>query len=80
MAFNGCDSLLSIEIPHSVTSIEDGAFRSCYELDIFYQGTKAEWEIVTKDYDWNYIGHVPAHYTFHYIDDEIPETETETEP
>jgi hypothetical protein len=42
-----------------VTSIGEWAFRSClYLTSITFEGTKAQWNAITKDSDWNYK--VPA--------------------
>jgi hypothetical protein len=47
-AFWGCSSLTSITIPKSVTEISYEAFRYCNSLkDVYYTGTKAEWEKIT---------------------------------
>ena len=47
-AFCECTSLESITLPDSVTSIGEGAFCDCASLtDIYYFGTKAEWNAVT---------------------------------
>lgn len=53
-AFAYCDSLISIEIPKSVTSIGECAFASCSGLtDITYKGTKAQWNAINKEEDWD---------------------------
>ena len=53
-AFYGCRSLTSIEIPSSVTSIEDGAFSWCYYLKIIYgtPGSYAETYAKNKGYEF----------------------------
>jgi len=53
-AFQNCD-IKSIEIPDSVTSIGDEAFYGCSSLtSIKYRGTRAQWNAISKGYDWNY--------------------------
>lgn len=49
-AFKGCTSLSSVTIPNSVTTIGDYAFLGCTSLEavLYYNGTKAEWESITK--------------------------------
>ena len=44
LAFSNCRSIESVTIPDSVTSIGDGAF-SCGSLnDIYFKGSKEQWE------------------------------------
>ena len=53
-AFWGCSDLISITIPDSVTSIGYGAFYGCTGLtNINFEGTKAQWNAITKGDNWN---------------------------
>ncbi len=54
-AFYYCTSLTSVVIPDSVTSIGNYAFYYCRSLtSIKYRGTQAEWNAISKGYNWNY--------------------------
>ena len=46
-AFSLCTNLKKITIPRSVTRIEDGAFYGFYKYDIYYKGTKAQWDAIS---------------------------------
>ena len=51
-AFAFCNSLSSIHIPSSVVTIERSAFRYTYLTDVYYGGTKEQWDkinIVSDD-------------------------------
>ena len=53
-AFKECSSLASITIPVSVTRIGVKAFNECTNLaNIYYKGTKEQWNAITKDTNWN---------------------------
>lgn len=53
-AFYGCTGLTSITIPNSMTSIGNYAFYGCSGLtNINFEGTKAQWNAITKGGNWN---------------------------
>jgi hypothetical protein len=53
VAFGECESLETITIPKTVTFIGQYAFSHCYTLNVIrYEGTKAEWNAITKEADW----------------------------
>ncbi|MBQ9625444.1 MAG: leucine-rich repeat protein [Clostridia bacterium] len=63
--FYECTGLESIEIPSSVKNIEEGVFAHCKVLnDIYYGGTKDEWDKVTKGRYWD--DDTPTNKTMHY--------------
>jgi hypothetical protein len=68
-AFEGCSKLTSLTIPKTVESIGNYAFYNCSSLtDIYYQGTKAEWNNIQKTTLWN-TG--ISSYTIHCTDGDI---------
>ncbi len=68
-AFSDCSKLTSVTIGNGVTSIGDWAFIYCDSLtSITYNGTKAQWNAISKGSDWNsYTGN----YTIHCTDGDI---------
>ena len=53
-AFNNCKELINIEIPNTITSIGSYMLSFSTKLtNITYKGTKAQWNAITKDNDWN---------------------------
>lgn len=68
-AFIWCNNLASVTIPSSVSYIEDSAFAYCKSLsDIYYNGTKAQWESIKKASRWD---SETAEYTVHCTDGNI---------
>ena len=58
-AFDGCENLVSISLPESVTRIGFYAFLNCESLtSINFSGTVEEWNAINKYDNWNYS--VPA--------------------
>ena len=69
LVFCDCTSLTSVTIPDGVTSIGISAFDCCTSLtSIDYQGTKAQWNAISKGSDWNYN---TGSYTIHCTDGDI---------
>lgn len=69
-AFYDCTGLMSITIPNSVTSIGNYTFKNCTSLtNITFNGTKAQWNAITKGSDWNSN---TGNYTIHCTDGDIP--------
>ena len=68
-AFYNCTSLTSVSIGNSVTSIGYRAFYNCTSLaNITFQGTKAQWNAISKYAGWNYN---TGSYTIHCTDGDI---------
>lgn len=54
-AFYDCGSLTAVTIASTVKSIGSNAFYNCTQLiDITFNGTKAQWNAVSKSSAWNY--------------------------
>lgn len=71
-AFAGCEGLASVVIGNGVTSIVEGAFWGCIGLtSIMFNGTKAQWNAISKDDFWNYN---TGNYTIHCTDGDIPKS------
>ncbi len=69
-AFYDCSRLTSVTIPNSVTSIGDYAFYDCTGLtSIQFNGTKAQWKKIKKDYFWDYL---TGNYTIQCTDGKLP--------
>lgn len=53
-AFELCNKLTQIELPSSLSSIEENIFDGCVnQIDIIYRGTKSQWKAMKKDPKWN---------------------------
>lgn len=62
-AFEGCHSLKSIGIPKSVVQLESYAFYCCCSLsDVYYTGTKEQWEQVEIGESNGYLTSAAVHY------------------
>ena len=66
--FEGCTNLCRVRLS-GVPKLSVQMFASCTALkDIFYDGTMAEWEALTKDADWNAA---TGAYTVHCSDGDV---------
>ena len=64
-AFFYCSSLTSVVIPDSVTTIDNLAFSDCYRLkDVYYTGSKAEWQAITIDSGNFSLKSATKHYNY----------------
>ena len=53
-AFLGCSSLKKVIISKKMKNIEANVFSECSALsDIYYEGTKAQWQSITKKTNWD---------------------------
>ena len=71
-AFYGCSSLTSVTIGNSVTRISNDVFSGCSSLtSINFNGTKAQWNAISKSPVWNYN---TGSYTVYCTDGTIPKS------
>ena len=70
MQFLGCSNLTRLDIPAGLKLLDTQALNGCTSLtDIFYGGTKAQWEAITKEDRW-YKG--TGDFVIHCTDGDIP--------
>ncbi len=63
-AFNRCYNLETITIPASMKTIGDSAFGECRNLkDVYYGGTEARWNKVSKTFGNEWLSKATIHYT-----------------
>jgi len=61
-AFSGCNGLTSVTIPDSITSIK-GVFNGCSNLtDVYYAGTKAQWNEIISAGGIKALAQATIHY------------------
>lgn len=72
-AFKGCYSLTSVTIPDSIMIIDYRVFAGCSSLrSIKFTGTKAQWEAIEKNAEWDV--NMGVTYTIHCTDGDITKT------
>ncbi len=70
MQFLGCSGLTRLYVPAAIKLLDIQALNGCTSLtDIFYDGTKEQWEAITKEDDW-YKG--SGDFVIHCTDGDIP--------
>ena len=72
-AFSDCMRLRTVTIGANVTSIGENAFFGCFGLaNINYNGTKEQWENISKGSSWDYnTSYNTRYYTVHCTDGDI---------
>lgn len=62
-SFGECQGLTAVHIPQSVRSIDHSAFLNCSQLqDIYYDGTKDDWQRVKKGVANNWLKKAKIHF------------------
>lgn len=62
-AFNSCSRLVSVEMGSGVKTVSDFAFTYCDSLkDVFYDGSKTQWEAISVGTSNNYLTLADIHY------------------
>ena len=64
-AFEQCTSLISVTMGTSVKSIGKGAFKYLGLKDVYYTGTKEEWNKVSISSDNDELKNATIHYNYH---------------
>lgn len=49
-AFEGCSGLTSITLPEGLTNIRENAFEGCNLKDVWYTGSRDQWEKILTDH------------------------------
>lgn len=69
-SFYNCSNLYRVTLPSSLTNIGPWAFCYCANLaHIEFDGTKAQWNAISKDYNWNAS---TGSYIIHCTDGDLP--------
>lgn len=69
LAFYRCSKLESITLPKSLSTIESSAFEKCDKLsDVYYGGSKADWNAIKFEEDNEYLLNATIHYA---VEDDI---------
>ena len=63
-AFAWCDKLSFVSIPASVKTIGERAFSGCAITDVFFSGTKTEWNAISIEDDNDSLQRAKIHYSF----------------
>jgi len=62
-AFEACESLMSVSIPSSMTSIAYRAFDDCTSLEsAYYDGSEAQWESISIDWGNDALTSTKMHF------------------
>lgn len=76
VVFGGCKSLTRVVLPNSITYLGINLFGGCSSLtDIIYNGTKAEWDSITKEENWFTFSWGKIDYTIRCTDGDITKTD-----
>ncbi len=63
-----CDNLSRVAIPVACTTIDGDAFKYCPIIDVYYEGTKAQWEAISIDERNESLTGARIHYETYYFD------------